>query len=954
MPQFARTAYLGNKLMLPVHIARRAFHRARAAALLAAAFLPVSLTAQPEMLDFDISPQVLRTALESFSRTTNYQFIYTNSTISSISVQGVQGRYDAENALEVMLEGTPVRYRYSNENTVMLFLDGDAAAGNAAGQHRMVARADGGTGVDAPGHVMVAQADSEERAARASAAEAPGSHRGIEELVVSAQKRVESVQDVPISMTVFSGETLKEFGVTTPRDLTAFTPNMNWIGNEGSNVNNVFLRGVGDFSFHANQVGAVGIVVDEVSLNTPLLTNFALFDMERVEVLRGPQNTLFGHNTTGGAIQFVSRKPRIGEELNGYVTVTGGNEERFDVEAAAGIPLGETAAARIALTRVSRGDYIDNRNTGDDEGGFERYAARGQLLWRPVDTVDILLNIHGGKFHGDSTRWKQVGFADPATGLSPTDGAPPCPTFKPEPGNGCSDQTGFIDTADVSENFSGNPNVFDIDTYGGALNIKWDLGWAELTSVTALEAAESQRAEDSDGGPSYIFTFHQGTDTEQWSQELRLASPAENRFRWIAGFYYFFEDAELTTVVPGANFAFEPAFDPLTPIPEAGVTKFIRHTTLDQDNEVWSIYGQIDFDVTDRLKISAGLRYSNETKEGNLRAGVTNDILDPLPAGQFIGIDLLNELITGARAFAPGPFSGEVPPGPLFVNCTFGLPVDNCYANFGFDFTWEEFGGKVGLDYQVTDDALIYASLSRGFKGGGLSVAALDALSGVGGSRVDPEFLWTWEMGLKSQWLDDTLRFNAAVFWNQWEDQQLFLITATPTGPSPVLTNVPESSSRGVELDAQWLPAEGWLVAAGFSYTDSEVDDPGAILGVSRGNELVGAPEITFNGLVRRDWELGNGTLSIQTDFRFTDETHNDLGNAPQLLVDSYWVLNARAAYRFGAAGQYEVAVWGKNLTGTDHCYGLVDLTGLGFSNIIQCIPNEGIPLFGATVTAEF
>ena len=202
--------------------------------------------------------------------------------------------------------------------------------------------------------------------------------------------------------------------------------------------------------------------------------------------------------------------------------------------------------------------------------------------------------------------------------------------------------------------------------------------------------------------------------------------------------------------------------------------------------------------------------------------------------------------------------------------------------------------------------------------------------------------------------MDNTLRFNAAAFWNEWKDQQLFLVTATPTGPAPVLTNVPKSSSRGVELDVQWVLAEGWSTMLGFSYTDSEVDDPGTIIGVAEGNELIGAPEITFNGVVRKDWTMANGTFTIQADFRFTDESHNDLGNKPQLLVDSYWTLNARAAYRFGAGERYELAVWGKNLTESEYCNGLIDLTGLGFSNIIQCIPNEGIALFGATATIRF
>jgi len=778
----------------------------------------------------------------------------------------------------------------------------------------------------------------------------------LEEIVVTAQKRAESVQDIPISITAFSGDALREYGAVSSRDLASITPNMNWAGNEGQNVGSVFLRGVGDFSFHSNQVGAVGVYVDEVSQNSPILQNFALFDLERVEILRGPQNTLFGRNTTAGAIQYISRKPELGAGTNGYVTLTGGNEGRFDVEAGGGMSLSENVAARLAVTRVSQGDYIDNLNPGrGDEGAYERYGARGQLLFKVSEDMEILFNVHGGVYHGDSTRYKSIGSADPATGLSPTDGALPCPTFTPNPGNGCSDQTGLIDTADPTENFSGEPNIFDTDTHGGSVNIKWDLGWAELTSVTALENVRSFRAEDTVPNPGYIFTFHQDIDVEQWSQEIRLASPEEDRLRWIGGFYYFNEDALLTTAVSGASFAFDPTiFVPLAPVAAQG-PKFIRHTKLDQENEVFSVYGQGEYEVTDKLTFTAGLRYSHERKRGNLRAGVTNDVNNPFAISQKIDIPFLDSLVTGARAFSPGPASGEVPQGSLFVNCNFGPPVDNCFFNAPYNFLFEDLGGKLALDYQMNEDMLLYASVSRGFKGGGLSVAALDALTGVGGSQVDSEYLTTYEAGLKSQWLGNTLQFNAAFFWNEWTDQQLFLITSTPTGPAPVLTNVPESSSKGVELDMQWIPAEGWSTMFGLSYTDSSVDDAGTLGGgVVKGNKLVGSPEITFNGLIRKEWPVANGTFSLQTDFRYTDDVEYDLGNNPALAESDYWMLNARASYRFGPGERYEISVWGKNLTDTEYCALKFDLNGLGFGNVYTCQANEGMPFYGGTFTARY
>jgi len=168
------------------------------------------------------------------------------------------------------------------------------------------------------------------------------------EVVVTAQKRVESAQDIPIAISALSQDELTQLGMTSAKDIVAAVPNMTWMGSDGTNVSNVYIRGVGDFSFHSNQVGAVGLYADEVSLNSPLLSNFALFDIDRVEVLRGPQNTIFGRNTTGGAVQFVSHKPSLKEELGGYIDVNGGNKGRIDVEGAINARLSDTVAVRLS------------------------------------------------------------------------------------------------------------------------------------------------------------------------------------------------------------------------------------------------------------------------------------------------------------------------------------------------------------------------------------------------------------------------------------------------------------------------------------------------------------------------------------------------------------------------------------------------------------------------------
>ena len=755
--------------------------------------------------------------------------------------------------------------------------------------------------------------------------------QAIEEVIVTAQKRAESIQDVPISMTALSGENIKEWGLGGADDLVNFIPNMSYIGSEATNINNIYLRGVGDFSFHVNQVGGVGVYVDDVSMSSPILQNFALLDLERIEVLRGPQNTLFGRNTTGGAIQFLARKPVIGEESNGYLRLTGGNEERFDGEGAFSAALGENSAMRVALSRISRGDYIDNLNTGNGAGGYERYSGRAQLLWAPTDNLEVLLNFHGGKYHGDSIQIKAIGAQDPVIGGNATTN---CTIFTGDLGNGCASQEGTIDTADVTEVFGGNPSTFDTETYGGSVNIKWDLGAVEVVSITAFESAESQKAEDADAVPSGIGSFHQTTDTSQFSEEVRIISQSEGTFRWIAGLSYYEEEGDYTTnfrtdwVTDPAIAPFPAVFVPFIFIPEDRFSRY-AHTVMQQDVTYVSPYLRLDYDLSDKLSLSGGVRFSYEKKEGNYIGALGfDDPANPFPTSKVIGIDEL--------AFT------RTQPGAVNIGQT------------DFKLSSSTWGGKISADYQITEDAMVYGSIARGFKAGNIGLAASDAINGFVANPVDPEFLWAYELGLKSQWLENSLRINVALFFNQWDDMQLSHFTNTAIGPATILTNVAGAETYGAEFDIIWYLAEGWSVLAGLGLLNAEVTDPGTLITVEKGDKLLNAPDLTFNGVVRKEWPVANGTFSLQTVFRYTDDVELDLSNLPEMREDGYWILNASARYRFGPEENYEVSVWGKNVTGTQYCLTRHDVRFVGFGNNIECFPNEGTAFYGVTASYNF
>ena len=744
----------------------------------------------------------------------------------------------------------------------------------------------------------------------------------LEEIVVTAQKRAESLQDVPIAVQAFTGENLDELGVQSAEDIMLYVPNAAILPQGGTKMN-YFIRGVGTADFHLNVVGAVGVYLDDVALNSPFAVTFNTFDMERVEVLRGPQNTLFGRNTTGGAVNYISRKPDVDDGLNGYLEAGYGRYDQFDIEAGGGVALGENAAARIAFSSNMRDGAWRNHTLDKDIGNYQRQALRGQLRVQPDASLDLLFNVHGGVSRSNPDPYKNIGLQDP------TNRAAPCPlpagALVAQNNPNCIDSTGFSHQYQNWEDNFGNLEMKEnVDLWGTSFRAEWDLDAFTVVSVTAYEEFEVEFAEDSDGSPNTGFQFYQDGEYEQWSQELRLQSAAEGSLRWIAGFYWFLEDGEYATAVRRT-----PA--PLAP---AGPRNFniIPNTIVTQDNEVYSVYGQVEYDMQSDLTATVGLRWTKETKEG-----VNN------PSVRCVG--------TGGPPFCP-PASNDFHPS---LNTLPDLPGVFFPPAEDLDYDSTDWGASFALDWQASDDVLLYGSISRGFKGGGFSLAALQALTGNAAESVAPEILWAYEVGVKTAWLDNSLQLNGAIFYYDWADLHSFQPLVDPTSGEaiPRLLNVPEASLKGGEVELQWAPEGGWLLIAGVGLLDGQIDDPGEILGVFKGNNLPNTADLTFNGLARKEFAVSGGMFSIQANWWYKDEVTYDLANAPNLSQpEGVWNLDARAAFRFGPGARYEVAAWGKNLNGAEYCRGATSLQGLVESNI--CLGNLSEPTYGVTAAIRF
>jgi iron complex outermembrane receptor protein len=748
---------------------------------------------------------------------------------------------------------------------------------------------------------------------------------GLGEIVVTAERRAEPEQDVPIAMDVLTSDDLRQLGVKSANDVLDQLVNVSEIQETQANYN-YFIRGVGTADYQLNMIPSVGIYLDQVYLSSPYLTSFSLFDTERVEVLRGPQVSLYGRNTTGGAINFITRHPDPSEGINGYLTAGYGRNQEFDVQGALGVPLSDTTAIRVAVTSTTRDGIFHDVTTGTDEDTIDRQAGRAELLWKPDDDLSVLLNVHGGVSRSDGTPYRIVGFLNPTEQYTANGKPIPCDVpetqLSPLYSATCADASGFVrPNTSWSDVYNNVPFREGVTVAGSNAKVDWHWNSVTFSSITAYDYTAVQHGEDTDGSPSTLFMFFQDGTQGDYSQEFRVLSSSARRLRWLVGMYGFYEDehdATATRRVPS--------------IPPVGTVTIIPSTRVHQYDKLYSPYAKVDYDLRHNVTLSVGGRWNSESISGNDLAAVlcgggtggppSCPYLNP---DTYIGFKVLSQL-------------------PVLTS----LPV----AQLGLhQNTW---GGHVGLDWKPKKGMLLYASVSRGIKSGGYSIAAEQAFEGLAAQPVQPEVLLAYEMGMKSQWMDHSLQLNTAAFYYDWTDLQSFEPLLNPaTGVAePQLLNVPKASLVGGELDADWIPARSWLVELALGLLHSRVDNSGLIAGVSKGNELPSTPHATLTGLLRKDIRVGSGELALQAIYRYQSWVTFDLGNSPALSEGGYGILNSRASYTFGPSGEYDISLWGDNLTDAKYCTSMSSLSGFADSN--TCLLGDGYASYGISGAVRF
>ena len=712
----------------------------------------------------------------------------------------------------------------------------------------------------------------------------------LERITVTAQKRTQSIQEVPISIATLNGERFESL-FSGGDDILALAVRVPGLYAESSNgrvAPRFYMRGLGNTDFDLAASQPVSIVMDDVVMENVVLKSFPLFDVQQVEVIRGPQGTLFGRNTTAGIVKFDSVKPS--DDFDAYAKLGLGSFGTLNFEGAVGGGLTDELSGRFSVLSQNRDDYIDNAYTDQKDvmGGFDEKAWRGQLLYQPSDDFSALLNVHGRELKGTASIFRANVFDKGSNTL-----------------NQNYDRDVVYYNGDLTGDGADN-NPQEYENLGASLKLDYDMGDVTLTSITAFEEAEGFSLGDIDGGvslfapedidgngteetsfPGFIpfdaVTQDNLDDLEQFTQEIRFASDTDDALSWQAGAFYFDSSFNVTSI-----------------------DGFFGATTVFHENTTWAVFGQTSYQVNEKLNITGGIRYTHDDK--SLVVGDQN-------VNGFA-------LVIGAASvqdYAP-------------------IDVDDGQVSF-----------ELSANYRLTNDTSMFARFANGFRA--QTIQGRDVAFEGAPSVADAETINSIEAGFKSDLLDDTLRLNAAAYYYQIDDIQFSAIGGGSNFTA--LVNADKGVGYGFEVDAQWLATDALTLTGGFSYNNTEIkddtlsvqpcgsnadflgncsvldprtDDNRALID---GNPFPQAPETIFNFTARYAVPVGeDGEFFMFTDWAFQGETNLFLYDSIEFTTDSNFEGGLRIGYENFADG-YQVAFFGRNITDEDNVKGAIDFNNL-------------------------
>ena len=747
----------------------------------------------------------------------------------------------------------------------------------------------------------------------------------IEEIVVTATKRSESLQSVPISVTALTSAQLTQVKLDSPSDLVTQVPNLqvNGIVGEGSPL--FSLRGVSMFDYSLNQSSPVASYIDEVYKGNFTLFGVELYDLERIEVLRGPQGTLYGKNTTGGAINFITHKP--GFETEADIKVGFGNYNRKEVEGDVQTALVPgKVAARFAFTYTKVDGFIQNVLPGHPNlEGVDQYGMRLSLLYKATDDLDITLRL--SKSLQDPQNYAIIDGRIPA----------PAPLGPPATSAGGVGFAGYFRTADGT--YTGAPlSNYQIaqvytprrrqDNEAVELTSEWTISPTnKITSITSWDSGSLFNPEGTDGSPFYIWKIpYFGTD-HQVTQDLRLTSLGNSALSYIVGAYYqheviynatenqIFTDPAFNTYhnyldCSGNSFA------PASPTGGPGYNNGVvinggcdYYNSFDQIRNTWAVYTDDSYKLSDLVKLRAGLRYNHDN-------GAQKNALNQLRGSDQVPIANLGFFQT-----LPSGLQGPVEalPGSPGYSATVNQTRAQWLHNTALT-------GRLGADFTLTSDVLLYLNYSRGYRSAAFNSQFLFTPSDF--TTVLPETLDSVEAGFKTSWLDRRLQIDGAVFHYQYKNQQI--INVYPTGQQPLI-NLGKSKIDGGEIEIVTRPFRPLTLRASAGFLKTDVQDGALATGSIDGQELPYAPHVS--GTVAMDWEawqFSAAKINIHMDMNYNSKQFLALPNEAAISQGGYSLLNGRLSL-VSSDAKWDVGAWGRNMANKFYLTNAVDVQGFGF-----------------------
>ena len=740
----------------------------------------------------------------------------------------------------------------------------------------------------------------------------------LEEIVVTAQKRAENLQEVPVSVTAFSAANLESRSMFNLGNLSSFTPNVDinhGKGDGGSTNAAVFIRGVGQNDFIFPTDPGVGIYLDGVYIARSIGGMLDLADVERIEVLRGPQGTLYGKNTIGGAINVVTSRPS--GETSGRVKVTFGERDRQDLEANLSLPLIDNKLyAKLALASKNQDGFSERVSSNLDLGDTNVDAARLGLNWILSEDVSLYLSADASRIRQNGAPGTLLETFDAPGGLYGLYNGLAAPFVGAQlglpPGSLFDDR--WV-TGDTDKSNGTGPTEDENDTWGVIATLDWEINEnVSFKSITAYREMEATIRTDIDYSPFPIIHTDEEQDQEQFSQEFQLSGDS-GKLHWLVGAYYLTEDisdlnttllasgifdtlnvlpAAVVPLVPGVVCPAAPpapcaggAGNPLNAALDLDVRPY---TSLDTTN--WATFVHLSYALTEQLSLTLGGRYSYEEKE------------------YFID--------------SVFPNSGNIATPPTKDTQD-----------------WSKFTPKIGVDFQVNEDLMVYGSITQGQKSGGWNPRPLQPAEF---KRYDQEELTAYEIGLKSKLLDGRMTLNIAAFYSEYEDLQLFANTINPTNGSLLLTvdNAGDVDLYGFEIEIVARPTANLDINFGAGYLENEYQSLSPNTGYSENNELPQAPKWTLNGGAQYRFDLDEalGSINVRGDVSYRSKTYNDPQNTKAIVQSGYSVVNARISW-ISPAETWQSSLFVTNLNDKEYFTSAESIPAFGIRNAVYGRPRE-------------